>query len=116
MKGSKWTWLRDKCIKLGYNNSANLAQEIEDVLHRLYGVTDTKAWMKVEEDAIEEHFERDPFIIIENSQFCCACEETLRSRIGCRECLFGKEVGTCDADNSLYRGFHGTFQMEQSKK
>lgn len=116
MKGSKWTWLRDKCIELGYNESANSAQEIEDVLHRLYGTTDTKAWVDAKEDVIEEHFEREPRKIIENSRFCCACEETRGSSIGCCGYLFGKEVGACDADNSLYRKFCDIFLMEQSKK
>lgn len=116
MNGSKWTWLHEKCIKLGYKESAKLAHEIEDVLHRLYPATGTKVWTDVEEDAIEETFNRDPFEIIGSSQFCCACEDTESSKRGCHECLFGKEVGTCDLDKSIFAKFCGIFQTEESKK
>ena len=115
MKGSKWTWLRDKCIELGYNESAKLAQEIEEVLHRLYGVTDTKAWRNVEAKDVEEAFKNSSFNVISNVDYCCACEETKRFCLYCDECKFGMEVGICDISDSLYVNFCDIFEGEKSK-
>lgn len=115
MKGSKWTWLRDKCIELGYYKSAKLAQEIENQLHQLYGVTDTKAWMEVGEDMIEADFYIDPSRIIANPAFCRACEESKRFNLRCSECAFAKQTRPCDVEGSLYLKFCLTFKKEHSK-
>lgn len=116
MKGSKWTWLRDKCIKLGYNESAKLAQEIEDVLYRLYGITNTKAWIDAKEKEIAENFIKDPNDIVTNPDFCCACVDVRELPLCCSKCIFGRETGICDVDGSLYLNFYKMFQMEHSKK
>ena len=116
MKGSKWTWLRDKCLELGYIKAAELAQEIEDRLYSLYGATTTEEWERVTESEIEVEFSNDPNDIICSSTFCRGCEETHRTKLFCHDCKFGKETGVCDKKNSLFLLFYNMFELEERYK
>ena len=110
---SKWEWIEKACETQGYIESAKVARQIEDVLYRLYGTTITKAWRNLEKKEVEGAFKNEPFDIISNVDYCCACEE---SKKFCDECIFGMEVGTCNRKDSLYVKFCDIFGEEQSKK
>jgi hypothetical protein len=111
MKGSKWTWLRDKCLELGYIEAAELAQEIEDVLYKIYGTTKTEAGERTKSWEIEDAFNRDPVTIISSDLFCPGC----MTCGWCEDCKFGKAVGICGTKGALFTVFRETFKMEEKQ-
>lgn len=101
MKGSKWTWLRKKYSRLGFKEAAVIAQQIDDVLVRLYGDGSTEEWRFADESYINAYFKASRLDFILHTKFCPGC---MKSK-NCEECLFGKEVGICKYNGSLFSKF-----------
>ena len=111
MKGCKWSWIRDKCIELGYTDSANLAQDIENILILAYGASDTEEWRKAEENYIENLFDEDYDSLFEDISFCRGCVETCG-----KPCVFCKYRGIemeKFSGRSRYGLFTDAFDREQ---
>jgi len=113
MKGSKWTWLRDKCLELGYTKAAELAEEIEAVLHTLYGETKTEAWERLAEDELEKTFDNHRGRVLSSSAYCRGCEETKKAGGDCSKCKFGEIMGICITLDSAYSHFRFIFAREE---
>ena len=99
---SKWEYIRDGCMSLGFRESMKIADEIETLLKEIYGDTKTVKWMR---DYIlyikeEEPTARDISIIAGSVEYCIACMED-----GCTTCRFRKRGGGCGTDNTLFRYF-----------
>lgn len=103
---SKWEWIEQECMKLGYKESAKIAHELEKVLKKLYGTTIT------ENDNglrlfLDECFEdgdtpyRRILMLVFDDTFCIACE---RTQYICQDCLFHKKGYGC-GDNTLFGSF-----------
>ena len=105
MKDSKWIWLRKKCSRLGFKDAAALAQEIDDVLVRLYGDSSTEEWRFADESDIKSYFKMSRLDFILDTKFCPGCME----HKNCESCLFGQEVGICKEDDSLFTKFRDAF-------
>ena len=116
MEGSKWTWLRDKCLDLGYVKAAELAQEIEDQLYDIYGETSTVRWRSARESVIEGEFDANPDLLIGSSVFCQACVESKKVGLRCSECEFKKKTGMCSDGESLFLRFCDMFELEERRE
>lgn len=101
MKDSKWIWLRKKCSRLGFKKAAVLAQEIDDVLLRLYGDSSTEEWRFAEKSYVKAYFKASRLDFILDTRFCPGCVESK----DCESCLFGEEVGICTENYSLFSRF-----------
>ena len=115
MKGSKWTFLRDKCLALEYIKAAEVAQKIEDTLYNVYSATNTEAWKELTEDEVEDEFSSDPDTIIDSCRYCRGCEEKKKHNDTCSECKFGKYGGMCCNGDSLFTLFCTIFSMEEKQ-
>ena len=111
MNGSKWAWIRDKCIELDYIDSANLAQDIENTLILAYGASDTKEWREAEEDFIENLFDVDHEKLFWNVEFCRGCVET--GRKSCHSCEYAKMEKRNFSGRSRYGQFIDAFDRER---
>ena len=101
MKDSKWIWLRKKYSRLGFKKAAAIAQRIDDVLVRLYGDSSTEEWRFADESYVKSYFKLSRLDFILHTKFCPGC---MKSK-NCEECLFGKEVGICKNNDSLFSKF-----------
>lgn len=111
MKGSKWTWIQDKCLELGYFDSANHAQNIENTLILAYGASDTEEWRETEEDFIENLFDVDCNNLFYNVEFCRGCVETGGKT--CKSCEYAKIEKRNFSGRSLYGRFIDAFDKER---
>lgn len=105
MKDSKWIWLRKKCSHLGFKEAKALAQEIDDVLVRIYGDSSTEEWRFADEAYIKSYFKASRLDFILDTKFCPGCMES----DSCEKCLFGKERGICKENDSLFSKFRDAF-------
>ena len=112
MKGSKWTWIQDKCLEKGYFESARLAQEIEIGLLKAYGRSDTKMWREMEEGAPEGSFQNFPEDLFAARLLCRGCVE---SHNDCSECTFRIFCGKCSAPDSTFTRFDAAFEKERER-
>ena len=121
----KWEWVRNYCTLHGYEESAEIADQIDRVLCYLYGDVDTGEWRDYVRDArdgIKETGEigldrvevRDG--VVSASAFCIACVESRRSchceHDPCDACKFRELVGACNESGSLFREFMWCWKSE----
>lgn len=110
MNGSKWTWIRDKCSRLGYKEAKVIAQEIEDLLVEVYGDSSTEKWRLADKEEVNTFFKlsREDFVL--STKFCPGCAEVITD---CTLCSFGKQAGICNHDNSLFNKFFNAFMEKR---
>jgi len=110
MKGSKWQYIRDKCIEMGYTKSAKIAQEIEDALVNIYGDSSTPAWRIRSKEIVDLW----PLIeIIKSRPFCKGCVETNEIDAYCFGCKYGKLEGECLDLGSQFHRFQSAYKEEE---
>lgn len=108
MEGSKWTWLVKKCSRLRYKEAKVLAQEIEDLLVKLYGDSSTEDWRFADKDEVNLFFKQSREDFVLSTKFCPACIVS-----DCKLCLFGKRAGICKNNNSLFNKFFRAFNEKR---
>ena len=113
MDGSKWIWLAKKCSRLGFKKSKILAQEIEEALVNIYGDGATSEWRFADKEDVDFLFKASREAFIMEIKYCPGCIETV---VDCTKCRFGKEVGICSEENSLFSKFKHTFELEEREK
>jgi hypothetical protein len=106
----KWEWIRGYCKGRGYEESAEVADQIDRVLYYLYEGANTEAlerYISGSIDGITETGEVDIDAeevletIVKSARFCIGCD----GKNTCNDCLFGGLVGVCNEGGSLYREF-----------
>lgn len=106
---SKWEYIRDACRKLGYEEAAGIADEIEILLKEIYGDTKTIAWMR---DYIGVKEKEPDYANIREfageSIYCIGCME----EVDCEECKFKKRTQCEFGKDSLYGSFFKALDRE----
>jgi len=110
MKGSKWQYIRDKCIEMGYTESAKIAQEIDDALVNIYGDSSTPAWQWVTEEYVSS---LSLYAIIVRRSYCRGCDEAEKKDLECYQCEYGKLKGDCVNQRSQFAKFMRTYTEEE---
>ena len=113
MEGSKWIWLTKKCSRLGFKKSKVLAQQIEDLLVKIYGDGATSEWCFADKEEVDFLFKASREAFIVETKYCPGCVETV---VDCSTCRFGKEAGICSEEDSLFSKFKHTFESEEHEK
>jgi len=103
---TKWQYIASRCEAEGFSESAKIAKKIDKVLRKLYGKKHTLTW------ANDYKFldSMTIFSVAKSLNYCIACEV---HEVKCDFCDFGKEVGKCGDELSLYRNFVKTFLSER---
>jgi len=102
---TKWEYITTRCKKEGYQQSAKIAKQIDEILQRLYGRKHTKTWQR-EYQLLDT---RNLLHIAEDSSYCIACIEHVEI---CEDCKFAKVAGDCGDYDSLFRKFLDTLVDE----
>jgi len=110
MKGSKWQYIRDKCIEMDYTESAKIAQEIEDALVEAYGISSTPTWRAKGAKTLNLWSLHD--VILKRS-FCRGCVETDKIDAYCFGCKYGRKKGVCGDQRSQFAKFMCTYEEEE---
>jgi len=102
---TKWQYIASRCKAEGFSESAKIAKEIDRVLRELYGRKHTLTW------ANDYKFLDSMSIssVAKDVNYCIACEV---HEVRCDFCDFGKKVGKCRDELSLYRNFVKIFLSE----
>jgi len=101
---TKWEIIREFCEEQGFEEAANLADEIDTALLELYDDTYTKRH-KRDYDTFKYMDYKQMNDFVGTSEYCVACIE---HNDVCGECLFGKEHGFC-LSRSLFGRFSEAF-------
>ena len=126
----KWEFITFLCQKAGFEKSAEIAYEIDQILLQLYEKEHTERWIK-EYNKIQKvfntHKNNKPKLhylckcIAYQTKYCVACEEH-RIRLGgkhsiirCNECYFANLAGKCRDEDSLFKQFIKTIDEEFKK-
>lgn len=113
---SKWEWIADACRKLGYEEAAGIADEIETVLKDIYGDTKTIAWMRdyigIKYRNLYSIHSINIWNIAGIVEYCIACmEEAL-----CENCRFKEHAGSCSKSGSLYTKFFEALSRDERRR
>lgn len=100
----KWEYVAKLCRHEGYVKSAEVADEIDKILDRLYKQKHTAAWRRdFPPDCLDIHE------VASITEFCIACVVHKHS---CYKCKFMLKTGKCTHDESLLSRFFTTLDRE----
>ena len=117
----KWKLIEEVLRKYGYNELAEKAKEIKELLVRIYGSEETEYWKRYGKkwrefllSGSKNPVKLATMLELVACQYPCkACEETMKrtdmfwcvNEQFCGKCEFGKEAGKCYEENSMWYKF-----------
>lgn len=114
----KWEWLAAQFEKCGFSQTASDAKKIDQEIACIYGNKHTIRWI-LDYSSFRNTNDFNTYIVIATQEeYCTACAlarklEAKTHIYYCDVCEFGKKVGKCREEGSLYNVFGKIYREEK---